>query len=164
LPLALSAAGLLIAVYLTVLHYNRRVPLYCAGSGFNCRAVLDSPASVLLGVPVSVAGILWFAVMVWVTVAMAGGVNRDRLLVFARGWAAAGMIGVLYFVYTEMFVVRAFCLWCTAVHGLVFSLFVTSMLAWEPGSGYAGLRGPSSFDSTASTIPGTERAGCGRVR
>ncbi|MDA8336613.1 MAG: hypothetical protein M0Z41_16760 [Peptococcaceae bacterium] len=39
----------MIAVYLTVLHYNRRVSLYCAGSGFNCRAVLDSPASVLLG-------------------------------------------------------------------------------------------------------------------
>jgi hypothetical protein len=54
------------------------------------------------------------------------------------------MIGVLYFVYTEMFVARAFCQWCTAVHGLVFSLFVISMLVWEPGSGYAGLRGTSS--------------------
>ena len=101
-PSALSAAGLLIAVYLTVLHYNRRVPLYCAGSAFNCRAVLGSPASVVFGVPVSVAGIIWFAVTVWVAVGMAGGVKRGRLLVFARGWTAAGMSGVLYFVYLRV--------------------------------------------------------------
>jgi uncharacterized membrane protein len=44
------------------------------------------------------------------------------------GAAVAGILMVLYLVYTELFTLDALCLWCTAVHGITFLLFVVTLV------------------------------------
>ena len=81
------------------------------------------PQSVVLGIPVAVLGLLYFAAMVAVT------------LPWAPGAASLGWVGpawparlpvpssVVYLIYAELFLVNAICLWCTAVHVITLALF-----------------------------------------
>ena len=125
--LALGAAlvGLAIAVYLSIVHVTTAVPLYCSATGVvNCEQVVTSPASVVFGVPVAFYGVAWFAIMA-LLLAWRGG--------FAAGagrlaWSGVGTLTVLYLVYTELFVIGAICLWCSAVHVLVLAIFTAQAL------------------------------------
>jgi uncharacterized membrane protein len=44
------------------------------------------------------------------------------------GAAVAGILMVLYLIYTELFTLDALCLWCTAVHAVTFLLFVVTLV------------------------------------
>ncbi|MGH7690754.1 MAG: vitamin K epoxide reductase family protein, partial [Gemmatimonadaceae bacterium] len=77
LRVLLSVAGLLIAAYLTLLHYDSSVPLVCtAGTFVNCEQVLTSASAFVAGIPVAVLGVVWFAVAV--AVALAAVSSRGR--------------------------------------------------------------------------------------
>jgi uncharacterized membrane protein len=39
----------------------------------------------------------------------------------------AGLAGVFYLVYVELFVAGAICLWCTVVHALIVGIFLLSV-------------------------------------
>ncbi|MEO6877716.1 MAG: vitamin K epoxide reductase family protein, partial [Gemmatimonadaceae bacterium] len=63
ITLGLAVAGLAIAGYLTLLHYDSSIPLVCsAGSFVNCETVLASPAATVWHLPVAVWGLGWFMV------------------------------------------------------------------------------------------------------
>ena len=49
--------------------------------------------------------------------------RRGRVLA-----AVAGILMVLYLVYTELFTLDAICLWCTAVHVITFLLFAVTLI------------------------------------
>lgn len=139
LRVALSAIGLAIAGYLTLLHYDSDVPLVCAGgSVVNCEAVLTSASSVVLGVPVAVYGLLWFAAALVLAVLSARG--RDAppppaLRAPRVAWALVGTMSVLWLIYQEIGVVGKICAWCTAVHVVVLALLVIEVRAWETETG-----------------------------
>ncbi len=132
----LAAAGLLIAAYLTLLHYDTSVPLVCGsgrGSVVNCERVLDSPSSVVLGVPVAAWGLLWFVVALGVAVvALRAGESgaSPSLRVAAFVWALVGTLSVLWLVYQEVGVVGKICAWCTAVHVLVLAMLVVEVRSY----------------------------------
>jgi uncharacterized membrane protein len=130
--LAGSVAGIGIAGYLAVLHYDRAVPLACPGNGaVNCERVLTSPQAMWLGVPVAVWGVLWFivaAILAGASLAQPGPKEPGWLRRAALGWSAMGAIVVVGLVYTELAVVGAICLWCSVVHGVVVGLFVIQVL------------------------------------
>ncbi len=112
----MAVAGCGISVYLTAVHYAH-VSLACplARPGIvNCAAVVTSPQSVALGLPLAVWGIVWF-VATGVLVAW----PRPGLAGVERVWAAVGAVAVVYFVYLELFAVGRLCAWCTGVHLLV---------------------------------------------
>lgn len=113
----MAGAGILIAAYLTVLHYNTSVPLVCAGGGIiNCGDVLTSPESVVLGIPVPLWGLFWFVVLGALTWLSA---TRERVWPWIMAWSIAGGIVVVYLVYIEFDVLHAVCLWCSALHALI---------------------------------------------
>ena len=120
--LGLSAAGLAISVYLTVDHYTSRPVLACPATAFvDCEKVTNSPQSMLLGIPVAVYGLVFFAGMVALTLPMAW---RDRRLRTVRlGASLVGVAAVVYLVGVELFAVDRICLWCTAVHVISVALF-----------------------------------------
>ncbi len=127
LPLAgmtIVAAGLAVATYLTVAHYDTASLLACPGTRVvNCEKVTTSPESEILGIPVAVLGLVFFAVMAPLTLPAAWRLDHavaryGRLLFTLTG---VGM--VVYLVYTELFTLDAICLWCTAVHVLTIALF-----------------------------------------
>ena len=50
--------------------------------------------------------------------------------------ACAGIAFVMWLVYAELFVIRAICLWCTAMHVLTFALFVVIVVfGWADDDG-----------------------------
>jgi len=114
-PLVIALLGLVVSAYLTVEHFTSPAILACPeGATLNCAKVTSSVWSSLLGVPVALLGLLFFAVM--------------ALLVSPPGWrrraldpvrvvgAAAGVVMALYLVGVELFGVDALCLWCTGAH------------------------------------------------
>ncbi len=62
--LALCVVGLAVAGYLTVEHYTAATTLACPETGIvNCQKVTTSAQSSLLGIPVAVLGLVFFAVL-----------------------------------------------------------------------------------------------------
>jgi uncharacterized membrane protein len=127
--LLLSLGGLGVSLYLTVAHYTTSMPVACPDTGVvNCEKVTTSPESVLFGVfPVAVLGLMFYLVMVTLNSPRAW---RARLPVirWARaGSLIAGIIFVLYLIYTELFALDAICPWCTSVHVITFLLFALTV-------------------------------------
>ncbi|HEY5219509.1 MAG TPA: vitamin K epoxide reductase family protein [Gemmatimonadaceae bacterium] len=124
----LTLIGLLIAGYLTLLHYDSAVPLVCsAGSIIDCETVLGSASSVVLGVPVAAWGVLWFVVALALAVASARTHERGEpatLRAVGLAWVLAGTAGVLWLVYQEIGVIGKICAWCTTVHVVILALLV----------------------------------------
>ncbi len=144
--LALSAAGVGVMVYLTVVHYSAMDLLACPSSGVvNCETVLTSTASEFYGVPITIIGGLWFVI---------AGAFAVASLLSRRGevpwlttasllWAVAGTLSVLYLVYVEVVDLRALCLWCTVAHLCIGALLVIGVLT-QPN------RGPISPNAAAT--------------
>lgn len=131
LRVVLTVAGLLIAGYLTVLHYDTDVPLICSGGAFvNCEQVLTSASAFLFGIPVAVWGLAWFAVALALALRSAHGPAEPAWLRAAQfGWVLAGTANVLWLVYQELGVIGKICAWCTAIHVLVLALLVIQVLS-----------------------------------
>jgi uncharacterized membrane protein len=114
--------GALIAAYLTLLHYTSAVVLYCPGSGsglINCTNVLTSPESVWAGIPVPLFGFLWF-----VAGLLIHAVPRWRRPALKWVWSLVGVVAVLWLLYVELVILRALCLWCSALHLIILGFFV----------------------------------------
>jgi uncharacterized membrane protein len=122
-----ASVGLMVSVYLTATHYlAAQVPLVCVtNSIIDCEQVTSSAVSMVGQLPVAVLGVFWFTV--WL-----------GLLVVARhidgwpiralvAWSVAGVFSVFYFVYAELFLIGAICLWCTVVHGAVIVLLLLAI-------------------------------------
>lgn len=124
----LCLVGIGAATYLTIAHYSARVILACPASGIiDCAKVTSSRQSVILGVPVALLGLVYFVAITPLHLPRAWR-STSVLLRRARVAAAvAGILMVLYLVYTEVLVLDAVCLWCTAVHLITFLLFVVTL-------------------------------------
>jgi len=141
----LAAVGLAVSVFLTAVHYQG-VPLACITTGpLDCDAVTTSTFSFVpgTGVPVALAGVLWFAVSAVAAALAAFGPDSTRLRAAHFAWCVAGLVTVLYLVYAELAVIRRICEWCTAVHLLVLGSFALALLRLQeetPATGSAGRR------------------------
>ena len=128
--LVCSLAGAGIAIYLTAVHYNEAVPLFCSGSGVvNCGLVLSSPYGVVFGtsIPTSVPGLAWCLVMA--ALAIVGLRAQPRWLLLAQFiWALAGLLTALYLVYVEIVRLHAICAWCSALHVLILLMFLVALV------------------------------------
>ena len=130
--LVLSVLGLAVSVYLTIEHYSSSTTLACPDTGaLNCLKVTTSEQSAILGIPVAVLGLVYFVVMLGLSLLWHSPRADIRLgrLVFA----GIGVLFVAWLVYAELFILDAICLWCTAVHVLTVGLFAVTAL----GTAYA---------------------------
>lgn len=120
--LALAVLGLAVSAYLTYEHFTGSTTLACSASGtVNCLKVTTSAQSRVVGVPVALLGLLFFAAIVPL---MLPRLWADRRMSRLRiGAVAVGVVFVLYLVYAELFEIGNICLWCTAVHVITVGLF-----------------------------------------
>jgi uncharacterized membrane protein len=118
-------AGLAVSAYLTVLHFQGVVPGCPTTGPINCDAVLSSRYAVVGGtsVPTSALGIVWFGVsaVVWIA--------GWRRAIYA--WTGTGLAFVIVLVFTEIVLLGAICLWCTAAHILVLAQVLIAVTIWE---------------------------------
>ena len=137
--LLLSIAGLGIATYLTVTHFDK-VALVCSDSGtVNCAKVTTSPQSVIFGIPVAMLGLAFFVPMIALCLPVAWR-SADRRIHLARlALSVTGVGMIIYLIIAELFLIKAICLWCSGVHLITFILFViivtASPIVLAPGYG-----------------------------
>lgn len=104
----LLTVGALLSSYLyisKVLDTN----VVCPTNG--CEIVDDSPYSMLLGVPISLWGLLYYLGMFVVTLLLFKNWSKFLSNLFYTG-VAWGVIYTIYLRYVEIFKIGAFCVWC----------------------------------------------------
>jgi uncharacterized membrane protein len=114
-------AGLLVAGYLAYIE-TTLVEATCGAIG-NCNAVQQSEYAKIAGIPVGVAGIIGYALMlvVW-GLNRFGNLKHSDWLLF--GLALVGAAFSAYLTFLEPFVIGASCAWCLT------SAVVMTMLVW----------------------------------
>lgn len=173
LSFALALGGLGVSTYLTVVHFVGTQILACTSNHtFNCEAVITSPQSYVVGIPVAVLGLAYYVVMVGLCSPFAWRA-RDRRIQLARlAMVVLGIGFVLYLVSAELLVIKSICIWCTVVHVLTFAQLllvvatVPTMIGWgqelEPAASPARRSAPSSRRSSAKTTPASRTRGNGK--
>lgn len=117
-----AALGLAAAAYLTVEHFSSSSSLACPETAtINCTKVTTSSYSHVLGVPVAVAGLVYFVVMLALVTPPAWAQRRLDVVRVAGG--VVGVVSVFYLLWAELFEIDAICLWCTVVHVCTVWLF-----------------------------------------
>lgn len=135
----IGAAGVAISGYLTAVHYAN-VPLVCNTSGVvNCERVLSSSYSAVAGVPVSVGGIVWFALTgAMALVALIRHPEPPLLQPLQILWSVIGLVTVIYLVGVEVLSLGVICAWCTSLHVLIVTTLLLSILRTPVAAGDAG--------------------------
>ena len=124
---ALDIAGLLIASYLAVVEVGGGVP--ACGPIAGCEEVALSDYSRIGGIPVAVFGVILSVVLLTCAVAW-WRTDAYGLLLAHYGLSLAGVLFEVYFLYLQVNVIRAVCVWCTA-YGLSLILrFVIAFVIW----------------------------------
>lgn len=137
--LLMSVVGLGISIYLTIVHYNSKVSLFCTTGGVvNCQSVTSSAYSVIPGttIPITIPGMLWFVVLgalasvgLWAAARSVEAPSWLRL--YTLLWTIPGLAFVLYLVYCEIVLVQRICEWCTGVHLLTLASFLVALTRWQ---------------------------------
>ncbi|HEX8024746.1 MAG TPA: vitamin K epoxide reductase family protein [Candidatus Limnocylindrales bacterium] len=128
---ALDLAGLAIATYLSVVELGGGVPV--CGPIHGCEEVARSEYSRIAGVPVAVYGVglslvlLTLALAWWRT-------NLYALLLAHYGLSLAGVLFEAYFLYLQVFVIGAVCVWCTSYGLSLVARFVIALWVWLRGN------------------------------
>ena len=124
---ALDTFGLAVASYLSVVELQGGVPVCGPISG--CVEVAQSQYSRIAGVPVAVFGV---GLSVVLLVAALGWwrTGDRRLLALHYGLSLVGVTFEGYFMFLQVFVIDAVCIWC-AMYGISLVLrFVIALLVW----------------------------------
>ena len=127
----LDVIGLVIALYLSVVELNGGVPV--CGPLRGCEEVARSEYSRIAGIPVAVFGVglslvlLTLAVAWWRT-------DLYALLLAHYGLSLAGVIFESYFLYLQLFVIGAVCIWCTSYGLSLIARFAIALIVWMRGA------------------------------
>jgi uncharacterized membrane protein len=102
-----ALAGLLIAGYLTWVHFDDAALVCVAGGG--CETVQESEYAEIAGVPVAALGLAAYAIVLGL-IAWDAPVAR----LGAAMLAVVGLLFSLYLLALQLFVINAVCAWCLA--------------------------------------------------
>jgi uncharacterized membrane protein len=123
----LDIIGLAIASYLAIVEVGGGVPV--CGPLKGCETVAQSEYSRIGGVPVAVYGVGLSLILFTLAIAW-WRTNYYGLLLAHYGLSLAGVIFEIYFIYIQIAVIRAVCVWCTT-YGLSLILrFVIAFIVW----------------------------------
>ncbi|HEX3265058.1 MAG TPA: vitamin K epoxide reductase family protein [Candidatus Limnocylindrales bacterium] len=138
---ALDIVGLAIAGYLSAVELQGGVP--ACGIVKGCEEVARSEYSRIAGIPVAVFGVglslllLTLAIAWWRT-------NLHALLLAHYGLSLAGVLFEVYFLYLQVVVIGAVCIWCTSYGLSLIARFVIALVVWVRGTEPAE---PSAVDA-----------------
>jgi len=119
----LTVVGLLIAGYLTYIHYRGIQPLCFAHGG--CERVQASSYAKLAGVPVALLGLVGYAALAGTLALRNESARLAGVLITVVGVGFSG-----YLTYRELFTIHAICQWCVASAVVMTVLCVLSVLRY----------------------------------
>lgn len=123
----LSLAGVFIAIYV-LQSFLRQSSILCLNTG--CELVRKHPASYILGIPVPAFGLMGYAFLV--ICSFLNTWKKDKRIWFTMlGISTFGICFVLWFTYTEIFIIRAFCTWCLISTGIMSIIFILTLIGFR---------------------------------
>jgi vitamin-K-epoxide reductase (warfarin-sensitive) len=123
----LAVAGIVVSGVSLAHHFSPSQTSFCDFSEhINCDIVNKSEYSAILGVPVSLIGILGYAVILGLATVYRSG-PKSSTIIFAA--AVAGLIFALYLTYIEAFVLMVWCILCVSSLLVIFCIAVLSSIA-----------------------------------
>lgn len=125
--IVLDVIGLLIAGYLTVVEVGGGVPV--CGPLKGCEEVALSEYARIGGIPVAAFGVLLSVTLLALALAW----WRTDIYGFLVGHYALSLVGVIfdgYFLYLQVFVIRAVCVWCVTYEISLLLRFLIAFVVW----------------------------------
>ena len=129
----LACAGLLAAAASTYVHVRMLGdPTYASFCDINasvsCTQVYQSRYGSVLGVPVALGGVIWFAAVLLLTFAGARAprVAAPNVAGYLLLWSTVGLAVAMYMAYASFFVLGTICLLCVVVYAAVVGIFILS--------------------------------------
>ena len=123
----LDVVGLLVAGYLSVVELSGGVPTCGIISG--CEEVAKSQYNNFLGVPVAVFGVLLSIVLLGLALAW----WKTDIYGLLLGHYALSLVGVIFdgwFLYLQVFVIQAVCIWCVTYEVSLLLRFLIALLVY----------------------------------
>jgi len=120
-------AGLIVSAYL--MYLSLMPPTSCPVGDFgffSCNEVIYSVYSKFYGVSVALLGLGWFIIAFGLIVLTRW---NWRLIRGVVAWSLLGIVGVVGFVYTELFIIGSICPLCTIAHLAGIAILVLSVFA-----------------------------------
>ncbi len=125
--LVLSAIGLMVSAYMTLAYYGLLphhaglIPATCPSDGTTCLAITRTPASRVFGVPNSVLGLFYYALVI------SAAATR---IAYDQWWILQSLLGVtvlavlfsLYLAWVLIFRMRTVCVLCFTTHAINLAL------------------------------------------
>jgi len=139
--IGLAAVGLVLAAYLTYVHYAGIKPVCTAGE--SCIKVQTSQWALLDGVPVALLGLIGYAAIL--ASLLAPDREESRLATLALTMIGFGFSG--YLTYRELFSIHAVCEECATSAVILTVLFVCAVFHYLAGPAAAG---PAAAGSAAA--------------
>lgn len=128
--IVIALLGLVDSVYLT---YTRLLGITppCGVSIFSgCAVVARSAYSVLLGIPLSVYGIVFYGISILIAAILLYK-NIQHGAFFLMTVSTAGLVSSLYFIYIQIFVIKALCIYCVFSAICALALFVLALFLYR---------------------------------
>lgn len=155
----LWASAMVLVVYYTLHQTLPFCPPSSSGGGFHwglpridCGAVLSSPYSSILGVPLEVLAVGYFIVALGLIYMVSFGPDRTFRTSFRTlfVWRFVGLAMVPYLLFVELGILGAICIYCTMMHVAIVTDFViiSYLLFYKKSLGSYGQA--SGTGSTAS--------------
>ena len=119
-----SLIGFFDATFLTIEHYRGVVPPCSVLKG--CEQVTTSQYATVGPVPLALFGAIYYGVLFFLTIAYFD-TRKEMIVRIAAGLTTIGFLASLYFVYLQLFVIQAICLYCMISAVSSFLLFFTSI-------------------------------------
>ncbi len=113
-----SIVGIIDSIYLSVKYYNQ-TPLSCTMLS-GCNAILKSEYSVFLGMPLPLLGVMFYLFIFAMLI-----LNKIKII---KQVALIGFIASLWFLYVQIFIIQAVCIYCLVSMIAVLVLFISSLL------------------------------------
>ncbi|HXX61610.1 MAG TPA: vitamin K epoxide reductase family protein [Candidatus Sulfotelmatobacter sp.] len=128
---AIALIGLAIASYLTVTKLAGGSPI--CGPLQGCETVDASPYSTILGIPTAAFGLVYSLTLIAATLVWWRSRDR-RFLLAAYALSLVGVVMEGYFVYLQVAVIHAVCVWCAGYGLTVVAGFVANIIALRRAS------------------------------
>jgi uncharacterized membrane protein len=123
----LDVVGLAIALYLSTVELGGGVP--ACGPIHGCEEVARSEYSRIGGVPVAVFGVGLSLVLLTLALAWFR-TDLYALLLAHYGLSLAGVLFEVYFLYLQVFVIGAVCVWCVTYELSLLLRFLVALVVW----------------------------------
>lgn len=121
-----SFIGFLDALYLTVRHYQGLAVPCSVFEG--CEIVTKSEYAIILGVPLALVGVLYY-LGIFLLVVLYADQQKGSILRVIGHIAVLGFIASLWFLYLQLFVIKALCIYCVISGIMATLLFVVGRFA-----------------------------------